>query len=95
MRVAAVDLSKAFDSLTHRSIIPACAKFHLAKDSVKWIVSYLSDRCQRVFLKGDASPFAMISCGVPQGSVIGPILFSMVMGSLSPVCENSNFLKIC
>ena len=93
VRVAAVDLSKAFDSLTHRSVIQACVSFNLAKESVKWIASYLSDRCQRVFLKGDASPFAMVYCGVPQGSVIGPILFSIVMDSLTPVCVNNQFFK--
>ena len=93
MRVATVDLSKAFDSLSHKSVIEACVSFKLAKECVKWIASYLSDRCQRVFLKGDASSFSPITCGVPQGSVIGPLLFSLVMDSLNPLCKNSRYFK--
>ena len=93
VRVAAVDLSKAFDSLTHRSVIDACIHFKLPKASVKWIMSYLSNRCQRVFLNGVTSPFVSVDRGVPQGSVIGPILFSMVIDSLVPVCKNSHFFK--
>lgn len=93
VRVAAVDLSKAFDTLTHNCIMDACIRFELPKAVVTWILSYLSDRRQRVCLNGNFSDPVTITRGVPQGSVIGPLLFSLVIDSLSPVCDNSCFLK--
>ena len=93
VRVATVDLSEAFDSLSHKSVIEACVSFKLAKECVKWNASNISDRCQRVFLNGGASSFSPIICGVPQGSVIGPLLFSSVMDSLNPLCINSHYFK--
>ena len=56
-------------------------------------MSYLSNRRQRVCLKGITSNYVSVNCGVPQGSVIGPILFSMAMDSLEPVHENTHFVK--
>jgi len=93
VRVALVDLSKAFDRLTHKSIIEACCDFRLSRDLVALLVSYLSDRFQRVTVGGLSSSFSRMTSGVPQGSIIGPILFSLVVNSLSPVCKNSKFLK--
>jgi len=93
VRVAAVDLTKAFDSVTHSSVLNACFNFNLPKNVIAWIKSYLSNRRQKVFLNGISSDYVSVNCGVPQGSVIGPILFSLVMDSLSPVHENTMFFK--
>ena len=93
VRVALVDLSKAFDRLTHKSIIDACCDFRLSRNVVALIVSYLSDRFQRVKIGGLFSPYVRMTSGVPQGSTLGPILFSLVIESLSPVCKNSMFFK--
>ena len=93
VRVALVDLSKAFDRLTHKSIIEACCDFRLSRDVVTLLVSYLSDRFQRVTVGGSSSSYSRMTSGVPQGSTLGPILFSLVVDSLSPVCENSMFFK--
>ena len=71
----------------------ACVSFNLPKNIIEWIMSYLSNRRQRVFLKGVSSNYLSMICGVPQGSVIGPILFSLVMDSLSPVHENTLLFK--
>ncbi|MEL7309610.1 MAG: reverse transcriptase domain-containing protein, partial [Pseudomonadota bacterium] len=91
--MAAVDLTKAFDSVTHSSILKACVNFNLPVNIIKWIVSYLSNRCQRVLFNGVSSNFVFVNCGVPQGSVIGPILFSLVIDSLSPIHANTMFFK--
>ncbi len=93
VRVLAVDLSKAFDKLTHVSILRACISFNFSRDITLLIMSYLSNRKHRVVLNGTFSQWANVTSGVPQGSVLGPILFCLVMDSLKPVNENSIYVK--
>ena len=50
VRVAAVDLTKAFDSVIHSSILNACVNFNLPKNVIEWIMSYLSNRVRKFLL---------------------------------------------
>lgn len=93
VRVLSVDFSKAFDKLSHSVIIDACCRLGLNSVLIKWISSFLSDRMQRVVCSGSVSPWTQISSGVPQGSVLGPILFCFVVDHLSPVCSNTEVVK--
>lgn len=72
-----LDHSKAFDTVDHRIL---CSKlkyfFNYSSTALKFIQSYLGDRSQSVFLKNDVSDPLHISRGVPQGSILGPLLFS-------------------
>ncbi|MEL7309549.1 MAG: reverse transcriptase domain-containing protein, partial [Pseudomonadota bacterium] len=56
-------------------------------------VSFLSNRFQRVCLDGNVSDWSAVTSGVPQGSVLGPLLFCLVVDSLSPIFPNSSILK--
>ena len=70
-----LDFSKAFDTLDHQLL---CAKLHyygFTYESIKFFDSYLSGRTQRVLLDGKMSHSLLISRGVPQGSILGPMLF--------------------
>lgn len=84
-----LDFSKAFDSVDH-SIL--CNKlknnFYFASTAVKMLQSYLSNRKQTVIASGKASKTKMVPCGVPQGSILGPILFSMFINDVFDVCKN-------
>ena len=71
-----LDLSAAFDCVDHRIFPTRLEKsFGLTGQSLAWMGSYLEGRKQRVRYNGQLSSFADLNCGVPQGSVLGPLCF--------------------
>ena len=90
VRLLSVDFSKAFDSLSHSSILDACRQLSFNSLLVNWLQSFLSRRLQRVVVDGSSSSWVF---GVPQGSVLGPVLFCIVMDHLSPACTNTKIVK--
>jgi len=93
VRILSVDFSKAFDKLLHSRLLSACSDFGFPPFLLNWIASFLTSRRQRVFLNGSFSAWSDVSSGVPQGSILGPILFCLAVNNLSPVCSNSVFIK--
>ena len=73
--IASLDLSKAFDSISHTLILHKLSKLGLGESSIKWIRSYLQDRKQRTKFKSYISTEETVISGIPQGSIIGPLLF--------------------
>eukprot|EP00794_Sanderia_malayensis_P016349 gene16349-17993_t len=73
-----VDLSKAFDTIGHWTIINKLPKFGINGLAKDWLSSYLFGRHQRVGYKGKLSSPSPIYCGVPQGSILGPLLFLLI-----------------
>ena len=73
--IASLDLSKAFDSISHTLILHKLSKLGLGKECLYWIQSYLADRKQRTKFKSFTSDEETIASGIPQGSIIGPLLF--------------------
>ena len=72
-----LDLSAAFDTVSHNILLDRLnSVLGIADDALKWINSYLSDRSQYVFISGNCSKSMNLKYGVPQGSVLGPALFS-------------------
>ncbi len=67
-----LDLQKAFDTVDHNILLYKLKAVGFDKNSLRWVQSYLDDRCQRVDIKGTLSSPLFINCGVPQGSILGP-----------------------
>ena len=86
-----LDLSMAFDTMNHEYLLN-CLKYMFGVDGtvLAWLTDYLTDQTQRVVLDGEQgqiqSDSVTLKCGVPQGSVLGPILFTLYISPLGDIC---------
>lgn len=83
-----LDLKKAFDTVDHRLLLNKLVRIGLGRDSVGWFKSYLKDRTQRVKYSNVLSNIGRVTCGVPQGSILGPLLFILFVNDF-PLCLQS------
>ena len=82
VRVVFCDISKAFDRVWHKGLIEKLKGAGIAGNLLDWFKSYLKDRQQRVVLAGSNSFWLKITSGVPQGSILGPILFLVYINDI-------------
>ena len=88
------DLSKAFDCLNHELLIAKLEAYGFDRDSLTYIYSYLSNRKQRTKINRSFSDWADIISGVPQGSILEPLLFNIYLNDiffLTTNCDLANY----
>ena len=77
-----IDLRKAFDTVDHAILLKKIEKMGIKENLFSWCVNYLSNRKQRTLVNGIDSDYLDITCGVPQGSVLGPLFFLIYVNDI-------------
>ena len=88
--VALVDLRRAFDLVDHDVLLQLLSECGCSERSLQWLKSYLSDREQFVSIQNKKSDTRNVSVGVPQGSILGPLLFTILINNLPKAVNNAS-----
>ena len=84
-----LDLKKAFDTVDHPTLLNKLNVYGIRGNVFNWLKSYFSERAQHVVYDSKRSETQTVKCGVPQGSILGPLLFIIYMND---ICNASELL---
>ena len=83
-----LDLSAVFDVVDHPLLVEKLRLFGFTEESLSWVTSYLSDRSQTVYIEGFFSKILPVPTGVPQGSILGPLMYIIFTNELPEVIHD-------
>ena len=87
-----LDISRAFDTVWHAALLGKLKSLGIEGSLLAWITDFLYDRRQRVVLDGFSSEFRNVNAGVPQGSVLGPLVILIYINVLGQHLVNDLYL---
>ena len=87
-----IDLQKKFDTIHHKVLLQKSKAIRFSEQSILWFRSYLCDRIFLVETENRLTEFGKISCGVPQGSILGPLLFLIYVNDMPHVVKSNLLL---
>ena len=93
--VCLLDMSAAFDIVNHDILLQKMTLYGFEENIISWLRSYLTNRKQCVSINGSLSKLLPLSSGVPQGSILGPLLYSIFTNDLPEVIEKDRNQSIC
>ena len=92
--VGVLDFSRAFDTVPHERLIGKLAHYGIQGQANNWIRAFLTDRRMQVVVDGETSASAPVLSGVPQGTVLGPLLFLIYINDMPNTVSQGTFIRL-